>query len=77
MGQCVWIWPSKKLKKIGLVERDSLMGITGWPRIRLTKDKKIIKDDKNIFIDFNALAKGYAVDQINLYFEKGSKKPFN
>ena len=62
--------PSKKLKKIGLVERDSLMEITGWPRIRLTKDKKIIKDDKNIFIDFNALAKGYAVDQINLYFEK-------
>ena len=43
--------PSKKLKKIGLVERDSLMEITGWPRIRLTKDKKIIKDDKNIFID--------------------------
>ena len=62
--------PTKKLKKIGLVERDSLMEITGWPRIRLTKDKKIIKDDKNIFIDFNALAKGYAVDQINLYFEK-------
>ena len=50
------------------------MGITGWPRIRLTKDKKIIKDDKNIFIDFNALAKGYAVDQINLYFEKRGSK---
>ena len=66
--------PSKKLKKIGLVERDSLMEITGWPRIRLTKDKKIIKDDKNIFIDFNALAKGYAVDQINLYFEKAGSK---
>ena len=66
--------PTKKLKKIGLVERDSLMEITGWPRIRLTKDKKIIKDDKNIFIDFNALAKGYAVDQINLYFEKAGSK---
>ena len=57
--------PNKKLKKIGLKERDSLMNITGWARIRLTNDKKIIKDDKNIFIDFNALAKGYTVDQIN------------
>ena len=36
--------PNKKIKKIGLKERDSLMKITGWPRIRLTKDKKIIKD---------------------------------
>ena len=62
--------PNKKLKKIGLKERDSLMKITGWPRIRLTKNKKIIKDNKHIFIDFNALAKGYTVDQINLFFEK-------
>ena len=45
------------------------MKITGWPRIRLTNEK-IIKDDKNIFIDFNALAKGYTVDQINLYLKK-------
>ena len=66
--------PNKKIKKIGLKERDSLMKITGWPRIRLTKDKKIIKDDKNIFIDFNALAKGYAVDQINLYLEKAGSE---
>ena len=66
--------PNKKLKKIGLKERDSLMKITGWARITLTKDRKIIKDDKNIFIDFNALAKGYAVDQINLYFEKAGSK---
>ncbi len=66
--------PKKQLKKIGLKERDSLMKITGWPRIRLTKDKKIIKDDENIFIDFNALAKGYTVDQINIYFEKAGSK---
>ncbi len=66
--------PNKKLKKIGLKERDSLMKITGWPRIRLTKEKRVIKDDSNIFIDFNALAKGYTVDQINLYFEKKGSK---
>ena len=28
----------------------------------------------NIFIDFNALAKGYTVDQINSYFEKKGSK---
>ena len=66
--------PNKKLKKIGLKERDSLMKITCWPRIRLTKEKRVIKDDSNIFIDFNALAKGYTVDQINSYFEKKGSK---
>ena len=66
--------PNKKLKTIGLKERDSLMKITGWPRIRLTKEKRVIKDDSNIFIDFNALAKGYTVDQINSYFEKKGSK---
>ena len=66
--------PNKKLKTIGLKERDSLMKITGWPRIRLTKERRVIKDDSNIFIDFNALAKGYTVDQINLYFEKKGSK---
>ena len=66
--------PNKKLKKIGLKERDSLMKITGWPRIRLTKERRVIKDDSNIFIDFNALAKGYTVDQINSYFEKKGSK---
>ena len=66
--------PNKKLKKIGLKERDSLMKITGWPRIRLTKERRVIKDDSNIFVDFNALAKGYTVDQINSYFEKKGSK---
>ncbi len=66
--------PNKKLNKIGLKERDSLMKITGWPRIRLTKERRVIKDDSNIFIDFNALAKGYTVDQINSYFEKKGSK---
>ena len=66
--------PNKKLKKIGLKERDSLMKITGWPRIRLTKERRVIKDDSNIFLDFNALAKGYTVDQINSYFEKKGSK---
>ena len=31
---------------------------------------KIIKNDKNIFIDFNAIAKGYSIDLINNLFEK-------
>ena len=66
--------PNKKLNTIGLKERDSLMKITGWPRIRLTKERRVIKDDSNIFIDFNALAKGYTVDQINSYFEKKGSK---
>ena len=59
--------PKKKLKKINEIQRDSLLKITGWNKIKLTSEKKIKKEAPNIFIDFNALAKGYAVDIIGAY----------
>jgi len=59
--------PNKKLNKIEKVQRDSLLKITGWNKIKLTSNKKIKKKYPNIFIDFNALAKGYAIDIIGEY----------
>ena len=65
--------PEKPLEKISSAQRDSLMEITGWARIRLI-DKRVVKDNPAIYLDFNAIAKGYAVDLIAEYLSQlGSK----
>ena len=66
--------PDKALKQINPAQQDSLMKITGWARIQMTPDRRIIKDNPNIYIDFNAIAKGYTVDLIERYLsQKGSQ----
>ena len=62
--------PQKKLKTLGQDQIDSLLLITGWEKIRLLKNGTIEKTHPNIYIDFNALAKGYAVDVIGNYLEE-------
>jgi len=59
--------PQKKLKVLGQDQIDSLLLITGWEKIRLLKNGTIEKTHPNIYIDFNALAKGYVVDVIGNY----------
>ena len=59
--------PDKALTNISKLQRDSLMQITGWDKIHLTPDHRIRKEKPEIYIDFNALAKGYAVDVIADY----------
>ena len=58
--------PEKPLKEISTAQRDSLMQVTGWARIQL-KDGRIVKDNPAIYIDFNAIAKGYTVDLVAHY----------
>ena len=58
--------PEKPLNEISSAQRDSLMQITGWARIQL-KDGRIVKDNPAIYIDFNAIAKGYTVDLVAHY----------
>lgn len=58
--------PEKPLKEISSAQRDSLMQVTGWARIQL-KDGRIVKDTPAIYIDFNAIAKGYTVDLVAHY----------
>ena len=66
--------PEKKIKSISKSERDEILKYTGWNKTSLTMNNTIQKKDPNIYLDFNALAKGYTVDQINLYFEKAGSK---
>lgn len=66
--------PDKALKQITPAQYDSLMNITGWARIQMTPDQRIVKDHPNIYLDFNAIAKGYTVDLLGKYLSgKGSK----
>ena len=58
--------PENPLKEISSAQRDSLMQVTGWARIQL-KDGRIVKDNPAIYIDFNAIAKGYTVDLVAHY----------
>ena len=58
--------PEKSLIEISAAQRDSIMKLTGWARIQM-KDGRIVKDDPAIYIDFNAIAKGYTVDLVGNY----------
>ncbi len=48
---------------------DSLLQFVGMEKVKLS-DKKIVKDFNGIFLDANAIAQGFSVDVICMYFEK-------
>ena len=43
---------------------DSLLGYVGWNKVRLNQDNTISKKHPAIRFDFNAVAKGYAIDRL-------------
>ncbi len=59
--------PEKPLKILTENERERLSSITGWDKIRLNSKGNIEKEYLDIYIDFNALAKGYTVDVLGNY----------
>jgi len=50
------------LEQIDQAAIDSLLNITGFDKVSLLPDGTIKKVHKNTYLDFNAIAKGYAVD---------------
>ena len=45
---------------------DSLLDYVGFNKVRLNADNTITKSSPNILFDFNAVAKGYAVDRLGV-----------
>ena len=43
---------------------DSLLRFVGFDKVQLSDDDRILKDDPQIRFDFNAVAKGYAIDRL-------------
>ena len=59
----------KPLEKIDSATLDSLLVMVGWDKVTLNDDGTISKQVKGIYFDFNAVAKGYGIDEIGRYLE--------
>ncbi|MFX0557368.1 FAD:protein FMN transferase [Maribacter sp. CXY002] len=43
---------------------DSLLAFVGFEKVALSNDNRVKKEDARIYFDFNAIAKGYAIDRV-------------
>ena len=71
IGAVVNAWdfgPEGKIASLDSLKIDSLMLSVGLDKV-IRKDFKIVKQNPNAFIDFNAIAKGYGLDVIGLFLE--------
>ncbi len=55
---------------------DSLLDITGYTKVALSNEGKVVKQDKRIMLSCSAVAKGYAVDVIAQFLAKKGIKNF-
>ncbi len=55
--------PDQALSSITASVLDSIMQFTGFEKLRL-QDDYVVKEDPRVYIDFNAIGKGYAVDEL-------------
>ncbi len=76
IGVLVNAWdfgPEGKIMSLDSLKIDSLLTSVGLDKVEL-RSSRVVKTHKNTFIDFNALAKGYAVDVFAEFLEsKGCK----
>ncbi|CAM4163374.1 FAD:protein FMN transferase [Gillisia limnaea] len=59
--------PDKNLDSLSSSEIDSILQYVGFNKLELTLDNTIEKQLPGVYIDFNAIAKGYTVDVIARY----------
>ena len=59
----------KPLQNLDSKTLDSLLRFVGFQKVKLTSENKIIKIYPQIYLDFNAVAKGYGIDCIGRYLE--------
>ncbi len=66
--------PGKKVE-MDSVTVDSLMQFVGLDKVSITPENRIEKQYPNTYLDFNAIAKGYAIDRLaRMMDEKGVKE---
>ena len=76
VGVLVNAWGFGPGKQIALdsIKVDSLLDFVGFDKVRIEQDNTIKKSNSNILFDFNAIAKGYAVDRLGAFLDaKGIK----
>lgn len=67
-----WGFGPEEAMELNPTKVDSLLEYVGFDKVQLSKDNKVKKSDPAIQFDFNAIAKGYAIDRLALMLdEKG------
>ncbi|PRX44871.1 FAD:protein FMN transferase [Salegentibacter salegens] len=61
--------PDKPLNGPDVAVLDSLKELVGFEGVKLTEENTIQKENPNIYLDFNAIAKGYTIDVIAEYLD--------
>ena len=56
--------PNTNVQSINRYKIDSIMQFVGLDKVYLNKQNEIVKANGGVYIDFNAIAKGYSVDLI-------------
>jgi len=72
-----WGFGPKKLK-LTMNNRtvDSLRQYVGFSKVSLAKNNILYKENSNIILDFNAIAKGYCIDRIATYLDTKNIKNY-
>ncbi|MEB8330261.1 FAD:protein FMN transferase [Flavobacteriaceae bacterium KMM 6897] len=72
VGSLVNAWGFGPGKQIPLdsLKVDSILQYVGFEKVGITANNRINKANANIYFDFNAIAKGYAIDRLALMLEK-------
>ena len=60
--------PETGPKKIDSLTIDSLMQFVGFEKLKL-EGNKLVKESPEVYLDFNAIAKGYAIDLVGHYLD--------
>lgn len=55
---------------------DSLMQYVGLDKISISKEGKLLKQNPHVYLEFNAIGKGYAVDRLGVFLEQNGVKNY-
>ncbi len=72
VGTLVNAWGFGPGKQIAMdsTRVDSLLGYVGFEKVDITATNTILKKDAAIYFDFNAIAKGYAIDRLAVLLDQ-------
>ena len=73
VGALVNAWgfgPGKSLAALDSAKVDSILVFTGMEKVSLKGGNRIIKAHPDLFLDFNALAKGYCIDLVGRMLDR-------
>lgn len=73
VGALVNAWgfgPERGMAALDSAQVDSILVFTGLEKVAIDDDHKVVKAHPQVYLDFNALAKGYCVDLVGRMLEE-------